>query len=59
MDASRFLGAAVVVGIIGPLFWLGVNVLEVRLRGLLRKKIAERKARRAAADLRSPPRIAE
>jgi hypothetical protein len=32
MDIPRFLGIALVVGLIGPLFWLGVNLLENWLR---------------------------
>jgi len=32
MDYGRFLGTALIVGLIGPLFWLGVNVLENKLK---------------------------
>lgn len=53
------LGAALVVGIIAPLFWLGVNVLETRLRALLSREVARRKARAAAEKLSSPGRIRE
>jgi hypothetical protein len=28
MDFARFVAQALVIGVIGPLFWLGVNVLE-------------------------------
>ncbi len=42
---GRFIGTAIVVGIIGPLFWLGVNVLE----GKIRRLINERKAKKPAA----------
>ena len=31
MDWYRFAGTALVVGVIGPLFWLGVNVLSNKL----------------------------
>ena len=57
MTVERFLGTALFVGLIGPLFWLSVNVAEGALRRLLGKKIAERKARRADRDLSSPRRI--
>lgn len=59
MDFYRFFGAAIVMGVIAPLFWLGVNVLEGKLRRLLGKKVADRKARRASAQLREPGRIGE
>ena len=52
IDWYRALGTALVVGIIGPLFWLGVNVLENRLRLLLGRVgdlIRARKAQKAAA----------
>lgn len=29
---EKFIGTALVVGIIGPLFWLGVNMLEGWMR---------------------------
>lgn len=28
MDTYRFLATALVIGVIGPLFWLGVNVFD-------------------------------
>ena len=28
MDVGRFFGTFLIVGIVGPAFWLGVNVLE-------------------------------
>lgn len=33
MDWYKMAGTALVVGVIGPLFWLGVNVLENKLKG--------------------------
>lgn len=53
----EMLGIALVVGCIGPLFWLGVNVLENKLKALLSKEAAKRKARRAADELSRPRRI--
>lgn len=32
IDWYRAAGTALVVGVIGPLFWLGVGVLENRIR---------------------------
>jgi hypothetical protein len=40
----KFLAIALVVGIIGPLFWLGVNSFETWLKGLLNN----RKSKQAA-----------
>lgn len=45
METARFLGIALVVGVIAPLFWLGVNCLENYGKRLLN----ERKAKKAAA----------
>lgn len=53
----RMLGTAIVVGLISPLFWLGVNILENRIRSLLSHVVANRKARRAAAELRGQTRV--
>lgn len=50
MPLEKVFAVALVAGVIGPLFWLGVNVAEGKLKRLLREKIAQRKARRAAAD---------
>lgn len=52
IDWYRALGTALVVGIIGPLFWLGVNVLENRIRLLLGRVsdlVRARKAQKTAA----------
>lgn len=52
IDWYRALGTALVVGIIGPLFWLGVNVLENRIRLLLGRVsdlVRARKAQKATA----------
>lgn len=32
---EKFIGTALVVGIIGPLFWLGVGILENRIQRLV------------------------
>jgi uncharacterized membrane protein len=58
MDKYHILGAGI-VSVVSGLFWLGVNWLEVNLKALLRKKIAQRKARRAASDLDRTPRIGQ
>lgn len=34
-DLGKFVGTALVVGVIGPLFWLGVKVLENFIQGRL------------------------
>lgn len=36
-ELGDFLGTALIVGIVGPLFWLGVNVLETKVRSLIGK----------------------
>jgi hypothetical protein len=54
---EKFLALALLTGIAAPLFWLGVNVAEGKLRRLLREKVAQRQARRAAPKLGSPARI--
>lgn len=56
MDADwyRAAGTVLVVGFIGPLFWLGVNVLENKLKlgwGLLRDARRRKKAARASDRL--------
>lgn len=51
IDWYRAVGTALIVGFVGPLFWLGVNVLENRIRlslGRLRDGIRARKAQKAA-----------
>lgn len=53
IDWYRFFGTALVVGVIGPLFWLGVNVLENRLRlgwALLRERLRRRHREQAEAS---------
>lgn len=59
MNGYQIVATALIVGLVGPLLWLGVGVLENRLRRLLSKQIAQRKARRAAADLGSSARIGQ
>ena len=52
VDWYRFFGTALVVSVIGPLFWLGVNVLENRLRlgwALLRERLRRRHREQAEA----------
>lgn len=44
MSWERMLGTALVVGVIGPLFWLGVNMLE----NWLKRLVSDRKAKKAA-----------
>lgn len=53
VDWYRAFGTVLVVSFIGPLFWLGVNVLENKLKlkwGLLRD--ARRRQKAAAAQSR-------
>lgn len=57
MTTEKFLALALITGVAAPLFWLGINIAEGKLRRLLREKIAERQARRTAAKLRCPARI--
>lgn len=55
VDWYRALGTVLVVGFIGPLFWLGVNVLEAKLKlgwGLLRETLRHRRNQKAAAAQR-------
>jgi hypothetical protein len=50
MEWEKFLATALVVGVIGPLFWLGVKVLENRLRllwGLWQQHWRARQAKKA------------
>lgn len=54
MNWERAVAVALVVGLIGPLFWLGVNYLKNKAKALLRKQIAKRQARGSARDLRRP-----
>jgi hypothetical protein len=34
---EKFIATALVVGVVGPLFWLGVKVIENRLKSLANK----------------------
>lgn len=69
MDEYRFLATALVVGLIGPLFWLGVNVFDGWVQrniypgirrwwalkvALLREKIRRRKTTATTEKLGSP-----
>ena len=52
MDWYKGLALALVVGVIGPLFWLCVNVFENWLKGrinLLKQRWRSRKAQQAAS----------
>lgn len=52
VDWYRAVGTALMVSIIGPLFWLGVNVLENRLRlgwTLLRERLRRRNREKTEA----------
>jgi hypothetical protein len=57
MTMEKFLALALITGVAAPLFWLGVNIAEGKVKRLLREKIAQRQARRSAAKLCSPARI--
>lgn len=53
IDWYRAVGTALVVSVIGPLFWLGVNVLENRIRlgwTLLRERLRRRHREQAEAS---------
>lgn len=52
MDWIKFVCVALVVGVIGPLFWLGVNVLENKLKSWLRLRRDARKARKTTTPNR-------
>jgi hypothetical protein len=55
-EFARAVGTALAVGVIGPLFWLGVGVLRVRLLASFNRLRERRRARHAqratAADSR-------
>lgn len=44
---GRFVGTALVVGLIGPLFWLVVQVLSNYLQGLVNKGVASWRAKQS------------
>ena len=53
---ERFFGTMLVVVVVGPLFWLGVKLLETWIQrgiSLLRQRWRHRKARQAAATERN------
>lgn len=52
MDWIQMVCIALVVGVIGPAFWLGVNVLENKLKSWLRLRRDARQARKATASNR-------
>jgi hypothetical protein len=45
IDWYRAAGVALIVGVVGPIFWLGVNSFE----NWLKRSINERKAKKSAA----------
>lgn len=52
MDAIKFVCIALVVGVIGPLFWLCVKVLELKFwAGVesIRRRVRASRAEKAAA----------
>ncbi len=51
MEYGRILGIVLVVGFIGPLFWLGVQVLEAKLWLWVGKRRASKQAARAHSRL--------
>lgn len=59
MSLWKLIATGLITGVVGPLFWLGVNVLEGKCRRLLREQIAKRQAGRAAAKLRRAARIGQ
>lgn len=74
MSSYKFFAVALVVGIIGPLFWLGVNVFENWLKrrvfprfrssfpgtsALLLKEIGGRKTGKSTEKLGGPRRVGE
>lgn len=74
MDNARLFATALVVGIIGPLFWLGVNMFEgwlkrrvyprfraryPRTSALLTRQIGRRQTRSTTEQLRGPRRVGE
>lgn len=74
MNAYEFWATALVVGVIGPLFWLGVSVFDnwvqrniypklrakfPRTAALLGKEIGRRKPARTAEQLRGAGRVGQ
>lgn len=64
MNAYQFAATAIVVGVIAPLFWLGVQWVGLRVDvwlarkwRLLREKARQRLRSRVATKLRGTPRI--
>lgn len=66
MNAYKFVATALIVGVVAPLFWLGVQWIGIRVDAwiarkwrLLREKARQRLTDRIAAKLRRTRRIAE
>lgn len=51
METGRIIGTILVVCVIGPAFWLGVQVLEAKFWLFVRNKRAAKQAARAQARL--------
>lgn len=51
MDWPKAVGIAIVVGVIGPIFWLGVNIAETKIRLFFsRYQSRRRHAKQSAAS---------
>lgn len=50
MSWQQFLATALVVGVIGPLFWLGVNVFENALKSWANRALQRWRAKKARAQ---------
>ena len=57
MEWVKVVSIALVVGLIGPLFWLGVNVLETKGRASLSRFRQRRRARHAEQAARTDGRL--
>lgn len=51
MEYGRILGIVLVLGVIGPLFWMGVQTLEEKFWLFLRNRRAAKQAARSQARL--------
>lgn len=52
MDFGRFVGTALVVGLIGPLFWLLVSSLDAKAESLIRKAARRWGSKKPGAEQR-------
>jgi hypothetical protein len=53
VDYVKMIGIALVVGFIGPLFWLGVNVLETKGKASFHRLRQRRRARHSEKAARA------